>query len=128
MAEAIGEGLASEGVPFKAIYAAASDRNDVITEVFKSRAIIIGSPTINRGYLATLAPVMEDLRGLEFKNKVGAAFGCYGWSGEAGKLIEEQLTQDGIQVAAPALKAKWQPAAEDLNRCREMGKQIARAM
>lgn len=128
MAEAIGEGLVSEGIPFTAMYAPASDRNDIVTEIFRSRAVIIGSPTINRGYLATLAPIMEDLRGLEFKNKVGAAFGCYGWSGEAVKLIEDHLTQDGIQVAVPGVKAKWQPTVEDLNRCREMGKQMAKVM
>jgi anaerobic nitric oxide reductase flavorubredoxin len=128
LAEAIGEGLASESIPYTIMYVPVSDRNDLITEIFRSRAVIVGSPTINRGYLATLAPIMEDLRGLEFKNKVGAAFGCYGWSGESVKLIEEQLTQDGIQVVAPGIKAKWQPTAEDLNRCREMGKQVAKAM
>ncbi|MCE5259185.1 MAG: flavodoxin domain-containing protein [Chloroflexi bacterium] len=128
LAEAIGAGLASEGVPFAALYVPVSDRNDIITQVFRSRAVIVGSPTINRGYLSTLAPVMEDLRGLEFKNKVGAAFGCYGWSGEAVKIIEEQLKQYGIEVVAPAFKAKWQPNTEDLARCREMGVQIARAM
>ncbi|MHB9032789.1 MAG: oxygen-binding di-iron domain-containing protein [Anaerolineae bacterium] len=128
MAEAIGEGLAAEGIPFELVYAPVNDRNDIITKIFRARAVIVGSPTINRGYLATLAPVMEDIRGLEFKNKVGAAFGCYGWSGESVKILEEQLKQYGIEVVAPALKAKWQPNDEDLAKCRDMGALIAKAI
>ena len=72
---------------------AVSDRNDVITEVFKAKAVIVGSPTFNQGVLPTIAPILEDLRGLKFQNKIGAAFGTYGWSGESVKIIEEHLKQ-----------------------------------
>ena len=75
MAEAIGEGLAAEGVPDKIFHMADTDRNDVITEVFKAKAVLVGSPTVNRGLLPTIMPILEDLRGLRFKNKIGAAFG-----------------------------------------------------
>lgn len=128
MAEAIGEGLAAEGVPHKLFHMAVSDRNDVITEIFKAKAIIVGSPTLNRGVLPTIAPILEDLRGLEFKNKIGAAFGSYGWSGESVKVIEEQLQRAGITVVAQGVKAKWQPKPADLTACRDLGRQVARAI
>lgn len=128
MAEAIGEGLAAEGVPHKLLHVAVTDRNDVITEVFKAKAVIIGSPTVNRGYLPTLAPIMEDLRGLRFKNKIGAAFGAYGWSGEAVKLIEEHLNGVGIPVAAPGVRAKWQPNVDELAACVELGREVGQAV
>jgi flavorubredoxin len=126
MAEAIGNGLAAENVSHKLFHMAVSDRNDVITEIFKTRAIILGSPTLNQGILPTIAPILEDLRGLKFQNKIGAAFGTYGWSGESVKVIEEHLTKCKISVVVPGVLAKWQPKAEDLEKCRKMGRAVAR--
>ena len=102
MAEAVGDGLAAEGVPYKIFHMAVTDRNDAITEIFKTKAVIIGSPTVNQGVLPTITPILEDLRGLRFQNKIGAAFGAYGWSGESVKVIEEHLGRCKIPVAAPA--------------------------
>jgi len=126
MAEAIGDGLAAENVSHKLFHMAVSDRNDVITEIFKTKAVIIGSPTLNQGILPTIAPILEDLRGLKFQNKIGAAFGTYGWSGESVKVIEEHLNRCKIPVAAPGVRAKWQPKAEDLENCRKLGQAVAR--
>ena len=126
MAEAIGTGLTKAGVPFKLFNMATTDRNDVLKEVFEARAVLVGSPTVNRGTLATLMPVLEDLRGLRFRNKIGAAFGSYGWSGEGVSLLEEHLKAAGIPLAAPGLKAPWQPSAADLERCEALGAEIAK--
>jgi flavorubredoxin len=128
MAEAIGEGLVAEGVPFKMFHMAISDRNDVIAEVFKAKALVIGSPTLNRGVLPTIAPVLEDCRGLRFKNKVGAAFGSYGWSGEGVKVIEDHFAACKIPLVAPGVRAKWQPSAEDLQACQNLGRQVGAAV
>jgi flavorubredoxin len=125
MAEAIGRGLAVNGVPYKMFHMAVSDRNDVITEVFKAKAIIVGSPTFNQGVLPTLSPILEDLKGLKFQNKIGAAFGSYGWSGESVKIIEEHLSNCKIQLVAGGVRAKWQPKPDDLMKCQELGLTIA---
>ena len=128
MAEAIGEGLAADGVPYKMFYLPTSDRNDIVAEIFKTKAIIIGSPTFNQGLLPTITPILEDLKGLKFQNKIGAAFGCYGWSGESVKIIEEHLAQCKIPVVAPGVRAKWQPKSEELTQCRELGNAVAQAI
>ncbi len=128
MAEAVGEGLAAEGVPHNLLHVAVSDRNDVLTEVFRSRGVVVGSPTLNNGLLPTITPILEDLRGLRFQHKVGAAFGSYGWSGESVKVIERHLAGAGIPVVAEGVLVKWQPRAEDLARCRELGRQVGRAV
>jgi len=128
MAEAIGHGLMTAGIPYKAFHVAVSDRNDVITEVFKARAIIVGSPTFNQGVLPTIAPVLEDLKGLKFQNKIGAAFGSYGWSGESVKIIEEHLSNCKSQLVAAGVRAKWQQEPDDLAKCRELGQKIAQAI
>jgi flavorubredoxin len=128
MAEAIGSGLAAKGVTFKAFDVATSDRNDIIAEIFKAKGVIIGSPTFNQGILPSLSPILEDLKGLRFKNKVGAAFGSYGWSGESVKLIEEHLGHCKIPVVASGVLAKWQPRPEDLSRCTDLGTAVADAI
>jgi flavorubredoxin len=128
MAEAVGAGLAAEGVPYKIFYAPVADRNLVLTEIFRAKAVVVGSPTVNRGYISTLGTYMEDLRGLGFKNKIGAAFGSYGWSGEAVKMLEEHLERCKIKVAAPGVRAKWQPTGDDLAACAELGRAIGRAV
>ena len=128
MAEAVGAGLAAAGVPYKIFYAPVAERNDVLTEIFRAKAVIVGSPTVNRGYISTLGTYMEDLRGLGFKHKLGAAFGSYGWSGEAVEMIEDHLGRCGIEVAVPGVRAKWQPTADDLASCAELGRAVARAV
>jgi anaerobic nitric oxide reductase flavorubredoxin len=128
MAEAIGEGLAASGIPYKIFHLPTSDRNDIVAEIFKARAIVIGSPTFNQGLLPTITPILEDLKGLRFQNKLGAAFGCYGWSGESVKLIEEHFEKCRIPLAVEGVLAKWQPRPEDLARCREMGRTVAGAI
>lgn len=125
MAHAIAQGLDEAGVPYKIFNMAKSDRNDVITEVFKAKGILVGSPTFNNGILPTAAPIMEDIRGLKFTNKIGAAFGSYGWSGESIKLLEERLENAKIQVVQEGIRLKFQPSAEDINFCVDFGKRFA---
>jgi anaerobic nitric oxide reductase flavorubredoxin len=128
MAKAISEGLEMEGVKFKLFNMAVNDRNDVLTEVFKTKGIIIGSPTLNNGLLPTIKPILEDLKGLKFKNKVGAAFGSYGWSGENVKLIEENLEKARIKKLQEGIKLKWQPTKEELGKCVEFGRNFAKGL
>jgi flavorubredoxin len=87
MAEAIAEGFRSADgeVMVKLFNSAREDKNDMITEVFKSKAILVGSSTISRGILTSLVGILEEIRGLGFKNKKAAAFGSYGWSGGGSK-------------------------------------------
>lgn len=128
MAETIGDGLASEGIEYKIFYMATADRNDVITEIFKTRAVIIGSPTFNQGLLPTITPILEDLKGLKFQNKISAAFGSYGWSGESIKIIKEHMDNCKIPCIAEGVSAKWQPKPDDLAKCKELGITVARAI
>ncbi len=124
MAGAIGDGMADEGVDHKLIHMAVTDRNDALVEVFKSRTIVIGSPTLNYGILPTLAPLLEDLRGLNFRNKLGAAFGSYGWSGESVKTIEDHLSKCKIPLIREGIRCKWQPSSRDLEECRSFGREL----
>jgi anaerobic nitric oxide reductase flavorubredoxin len=127
MAEAVGDGLAAGGVHFKIYNSSTADRSNIVTEIFLSKAVILGSPTFNQGVLPTLSPVLEDMKGLKFKNKIGAAFGTWGWSGEVVDVLEGHLKASGIEVVAPGVKAKWRPGPDDLEACRGLGRTVAAA-
>ena len=101
-----------------------TDKNDIITEVFKSKAIIVGSPTINKGILFSAAGILEMIKGLGFKNKKGAAFGSYGWSGENTKLISAELEHGGFELLNEGLKVTWNPDEDSLIKCQEFGRSI----
>ena len=90
-----------------------ADKNEVMTEVFKSKGIVVGSPTVGNGILSSMAGWLEFLRQLKFKNKKAAAFGCYGWSGESVKILKEQLKTAGFDVIDEEVRLLWNPKEED---------------
>jgi anaerobic nitric oxide reductase flavorubredoxin len=128
MAEAIGDGLQREGVPYVLCHMGNSDRNDVVTKIFEAKAVVVGSPTVNRGPLPTLMPILEELRGLRFKNKIGAAFASYGWSGESLSIIEKRLEESGVTLVSKGVKALWAPSMEELAKCTELGREVGKAV
>ena len=127
MAEAIAEGIksADSGVAIKLFQCARSDKADIITEIFKAKAIIVGSPTVNRGILSAVGGILEEVKGLGFKNKKAAAFGAYGWSGESAKIITEKLKESGFEVLQEGIRVNWYPSAQDAESCISFGKEIA---
>jgi flavorubredoxin len=128
MAENIAEGIKENDgrVKIKLFNTARSDKNDIITEVFKSKAILVGSPTINRGILSSVAGILEEIRGLQFKGKKAAAFGCYGWSGEGVKMITQSLKDAGFEMVDEGIRELWNPDSDALGNCVEYGKKISR--
>lgn len=125
MAHGIAKGLESRGVLCKLYNSSLSDISDVITEMFKSKGIIIGSCTVNNGYLRSIAGVVDEIRGHKFKNKVGAAFGSYGWSGESPKKIHKELEEAGIKMVMEPISVKYQPDSQELEACIQFGRDFA---
>ena len=128
MAEAISKGILEidKKVNLKLFNIAKTDKNDIITEIFKSRIILVGSPTIGGGILSSVAEILEMIKGLRFKNKKAAAFGCYGWSGESIKVINELLEKSGFSVINDGIRALWNPDDESVEKCLEFGREIAK--
>lgn len=128
MAESIAQGIKNvdPSANVKLYNSAKADKNDIITEVFKSKAILVGSSTINKGILSSVASILEMIKGLEFKEKKAAAFGSYGWSGESVKIINEELNKAGFQVIGNGLKELWIPDEEGIKRAIEFGEDLAR--
>jgi len=127
MAEAISKGIVEtdKDVNVKLYNIAKSDKNDVITEIFKSKTILVGSPTIGGGILSSIAEILEMIKGLRFKNKKAASFGCYGWSGESIKVIREHLEKSGFSVINDGIRVLWNPDQESIEKCVKFGRVIA---
>lgn len=124
MAEAIAYGIEQSDpkVTIKLMNASKEDKNDVITEIFKSKGVLIGTPTVNNGYLYSLGGLLEMVKGLKFRNKYAAAFGSYGWSGEAVKQISEALKEADFKLTGDGLRLLWVPDEEGISDCIEFGK------
>ena len=130
MAEAISKGILEidKHVNLKLFNTAKTDKNDIITEIFKSKIILVGSPTIVGGILSSVAAILEMIKGLRFKNKRAAAFGCYGWSGESIKVISDILEKSGFSIINDGIRALWNPDDESIDKCVEFGKEIAKSV
>jgi len=130
MAESIAEGIHGQdpGVTIKLHNISKSDKNDVITEVFRSKAILVGSPTIGKGITSGTAGILEEIEGLRFKGKKAAAFGCHGWSGEGVPRITEWLSRAGFEVLNDGIKSLWNPDEAGVENCVSFGRDVARTL
>jgi flavorubredoxin len=128
MAEAIVKALVREGVDAEPYHLRAWHRSDILTEVLDAGAVIIGSPTLNNSLFPTISDFMTYMKGLKPKNKIGAAFGSYGWSGEAVKLINQELEEMNFEIIDPGLRTLYVPEEKDIEACYELGRKIAKAL
>ena len=126
MAEAIAKGIEKKDnkITIKLMNSAKDDKTDILTEVFKSKAILVGSPTVNNGYLHSVAGILEMIKGMKLKGKKAAAFGSYGWSGEAVNLITEELRKAGFEILNDGIKVEWTPGEEETSKCIEFGENL----
>jgi len=125
MADAIARGLESKGILCKQFNSSLTDMSDLITEIFKSKGIIVGSCTVHNGYLRSIAALLDVIKGLKFKNKIGAAFGSYGWSGEAHKKIHSELEKAGFKMVHEPVGVKYQPDENELKECFQLGREFS---
>lgn len=125
MAEEIVESLGEEGVDAKLMHLRKWHRSDIMAEVLDAGAVIVGSPTLNNNIFPTMGDFLTYMKGLKPKNKIATAFGSYGWSGEAVKLINNTFEELKFDIIDPGVKVNYVPDKDALNMCRELGKKIA---
>ncbi|MBF0486111.1 MAG: MBL fold metallo-hydrolase [Candidatus Omnitrophica bacterium] len=127
MAEEIAKGIreADSEVALSVMNLGSSDKNDVVADVFRAKAVLVGSPSHNKGVLTSVAGFLEEMRGLGFKAKKAGAFGCYGWSGEAQKRLNDTLKSIGFEVLDDGIKNMWEPDAKAVEMCRAYGRAFA---
>lgn len=128
MAYAILEGLAAEGVPSRIMCMKDNHHSAVMTELSRCGLIVVGSPTHNNGILPYMSAMLTYMKGLRPQNRIGGAFGSFGWSGESVKILLEHLGGMGFELPVEPVKVRYVPGRESLEQCVEMGKALGRAL
>lgn len=129
MAKAIISGLQQEGIDhIKMLHARKNHRSDIITEILDAKAVIFGSATLNNNIMPAMADILTYMKGLRPKDKIGAAFGSYGWSGEAVKHLNTFMEEMKFDIIDPGVRIKNVPAHETLKDCVELGRKIGKAI
>ncbi|MDR3038751.1 MAG: flavodoxin domain-containing protein [Candidatus Adiutrix sp.] len=128
MAGELADALSVRGVLVRLMNLKANHRSDVVTEIYTAGAVLVGSPTINNDLYPTIADLLCYLRGLKFQNKVGGAFGSYGWSGEAAKAVQTALAEMKYQLPAKEVRFQWVPPEAGLEPIRELAQAVAQVL
>ena len=68
------------------------------------------------------------MKGLKPLNKIGAAFGSYGWSGEAVKIINQELEAMKFDIIDPGLRVQYVPDPDALKNCYDLGRKVGQAV
>lgn len=114
----------SPDTKIKVLNVAKMDRNDIMTEVFKSKAIAVGCPTVGRSAITTVSGWLHFLEELKFKGKKAGVFGSYGWSGEGNKVLREELEKSGFEVIEEEIKVNWMPDEKALESTMDFSKAL----
>ena len=127
MADAIASGISVEGVAVRPMYLRKWHRSDIMTEVLDAAAVLVGSPTLNNGLFPTVSDFLTYMKGLKPLDKIGAAFGSYGWSGEAVKQITKEMQNMQWEIFEP-IRQQYVPDSKNLEESYEFGRAIGRAI
>lgn len=128
MAEAIAQGIIETGA-FAVELVDVSQINtiDLVEKIEKSAGILVGSPTINRDALKPAWDMISSISVFKNKGKLAAAFGSYGWSGEAVKMMEDRLKALGLKTIE-GLKLKFRPDQDKIKEAYEFGSKFAKTL
>lgn len=126
MAKAVEEGVRSvQGVNVNLTYHAQP------VDLQSADAIIIGVPTYNHRMTMDIANLLAKAaaENVDLKDKTGAAFGSYGWSGEAPKHVLEVLRNKfKMKTIEAPIQSNYKPDDKKLDECRDLGRKVAQSI
>ncbi|THF64589.1 FprA family A-type flavoprotein [Pseudothauera nasutitermitis] len=126
MARAVRDGAEGvEGVRVSLYDLAGGDPAPFVDLIEEADGLMFGSPTINGDAVKPVWDLLSSLTLVKVKGKFGAAFGSFGWSGEAVRLIEDRLRGLKLRVPRTGVRVKLIPTDEELAECRALGRELA---
>ncbi|MFH1368453.1 MAG: flavodoxin domain-containing protein [Elusimicrobiota bacterium] len=128
MAKKIAEGISDSGIDVKLYDVTQTDITQIIDDMYYARGYVFGSSTHDNNMLPAIAGFLHFFEGLKPKGRMGAAFGSFGWAGGAVKAIEEVVKKSGVEMPLPSIGVQFMPSEDDLNKCREFGKEFAKIL
>ena len=122
------EGLEAAGVPVTIRFLQTTHISEIMTDVLTSKAVLLGSPTLNNGMLPTMSSFLTYLKGLRPQNRLGLAFGSYGWGGQGAKEVASALESLGWEMPQEYINIVYNPDPEELDQVREQGCKLGKAI
>lgn len=119
LAQTVTETFARRGIPAAYYDIKKTPLSDIVTDIFKSKYLAVGSPTINNQMMPTIAAFLCYLKGLRPLNHKGFAFGSYGWGGQSIAQVEEELKAAGVEIILDKIKIANVPAEKQLDEIAE---------
>jgi flavorubredoxin len=95
-------------------------------KISSADAILAGSPTINQNTLLPIYTLFALINPLRDRGKVAGAFGSYGWSGEAPKIILDNFRNLKLKTFDETAGFKFAPGGDKKESLIEFGKKFAR--
>ena len=126
IARSLQSGLEEEGIPVVVRHLKTNHVSDIIPDVLESRLVLLGSPTLNNSYLPTMGAWLTYLKGLRPQQRVGLAFGSFGWSGQAVSEMEAVMKALGWELPLAGINLKYIPDEEELVQVKEKARELAR--
>jgi flavorubredoxin len=128
IALALQDGLESAGVPVTMRFLQDCHMSDVVADILTTKAVLIGTPTLNNGMLPTVGALLTYLKGLRPKNRIGMAFGSYGWGGQGAREVAEAITGMGWEMPEAAINLLFIPDESELEAARETGRRLGQSL
>ena len=119
------EGIKAAGVDVEVIKLRATPMSIAIKRFWESRAMLVGTPTLNNIMFPSVAEFLSHLRGLRPKDRIAGAFGSFGWGGGAVKEVYGEFKKMGLETVEPGVEVLYRPGPEDEKKCFEFGRQFA---
>ena len=114
IAQTITESFAKKNIPAAYYDLKFTPLSDIVTDIFKSKYLAVGSPTINNQMMPTVAKFLSYIKGLRPLNHQGFAFGSYGWGGQSIALVEEDMKAAGIEIILDKIRIANLPTKDQL--------------
>jgi flavorubredoxin len=100
-------------------------QDEILDKIYWADAVLFGSPTINGDALKPIMDLLITMNPLVHGGKVAAAFGSFGWSGEAVPNMEARLKQLRMKLITPGLKINFKPNEDELSQAFAFGETVA---
>ena len=115
LARTITEAFAKRGIPAAFYDIKATPLSDIVTDIFTSKYLAVGSPTINNQMMPTIAAFLCYLKGLRPVNHKAFAFGSYGWGGQSIGYVEDELKAAGCEIILDKIRVANVPTTAQLD-------------
>ena len=119
LAQTITEAFAKRKIPAAYYDIKKNALSDIVTDIFTSKYLAVGSPTINNQMMPTIAAFLCYLKGLRPLNHKGFAFGSYGWGGQSIGYVEDELKAAGVEIMLDKIRVQNLPTKAQLDEITE---------